>query len=309
MPNGYNFTERVRRVLALAREESANLRHEYVGTEHILLGLIREGEGVGATVLQNLNVDLDDLRFGIEQIVKRGDRWRTTGPDLPYTSRAKKVLELSMSEARKLNHAYVGTEHLLLGLIAEQKGIAAKILADWGVTLDTAAAETVRILGDWPADHPQRASLGQTSSGSPGVRIQPPTELLVELIRDAEVVAAEFFSSEATTVHVTIALLRRSEGFAIAILDRLGCDRDKALRALEEVARTTEQNAAAEQGAKLDEHMAEFLRQMYQPGKMRLGTLDLLLFVLDKNPDIAAALAEQGITPDRVLEEGQRFSG
>src|SRR6476661_3383595 len=115
--NGYNFTERVRKVLALAREESANLRHEYVGTEHILLGLIGEGEGVAVTVLQNLNVDLDDLRFLIEQTVKRGDPWRTTGPDLPYTSRAKKVLELSTSQARKLNHAYVGTEHLLLGLI------------------------------------------------------------------------------------------------------------------------------------------------------------------------------------------------
>jgi ATP-dependent Clp protease ATP-binding subunit ClpC len=106
--------------------------------------LIGEGEGVAVTVLQNLNVDLDDLRFLIEQTVKRGDPWRTTGPDLPYTSRAKKVLELSMSQARELKHDYVGTEHLLLGLIAERKGIAAQVLVDWGVTLDAAVAETVR---------------------------------------------------------------------------------------------------------------------------------------------------------------------
>src|SRR5215471_7795533 len=130
--NGYNFTERVRKVLAMAREEAARLHHEYVGTEHILLGLIDEGEGVAATVLQNLSVDLDDLKFGIEQIVKRGQSVRQTGPDLPYTSRAKKVLELAMLNARRLKHSYVGTEHLLLGLVAEQKGIAAQVLNDKG---------------------------------------------------------------------------------------------------------------------------------------------------------------------------------
>ena len=105
--NGYNFTERVRKVLAMAREEAARLHHEYVGTEHILLGLIREGEGVAATVLQNLSVELDDIQQKIEETVKKGKAGQTTGPDLPYTSRAKKVLELAMSEARELNHSYV----------------------------------------------------------------------------------------------------------------------------------------------------------------------------------------------------------
>ena len=89
--NGYNFTERVRKVLAMAREEAARLHHEYVGTEHILLGLIREGEGVAATVLQNLSVELDDIQQKIEETVKKGKAGQTTGPDLPYTSRAKKV--------------------------------------------------------------------------------------------------------------------------------------------------------------------------------------------------------------------------
>jgi len=117
--NGYNFTERVRKVLAMAREEAARLHHEYVGTEHILLGLIREGEGVAAAVLQNLSVDLDEIQQKIEETVKKGKAAQTTGPDLPYTSRAKKVLELAMSEARELNHSYVGTEHLLLGLLRE----------------------------------------------------------------------------------------------------------------------------------------------------------------------------------------------
>jgi ATP-dependent Clp protease ATP-binding subunit ClpA len=145
--HGYNFTERVRKVLAMAREESVRLRHEYVGTEHILLGLVREGEGVAATILQNLGVDLDDIQQKIDETVKKGTG-RPTGPDLPYTSRAKKVLELAMSEARELNHSYVGTEHLLLGLVREEKGIAAQVLVDAGITLDSAREETVRILGE-----------------------------------------------------------------------------------------------------------------------------------------------------------------
>ena len=129
--NSYNFTDRVRRVLQMAREEAARRRHDYVGTEHMLLGLIREGEGVGAAVLTNLNVDLEGVKKKIEEMIKEGTG-NTAGPDLPYTSRGKKVLELAMSEARGappgsyvLSDSYVGTEHLLLGLLREEKGIAA----------------------------------------------------------------------------------------------------------------------------------------------------------------------------------------
>ena len=145
--NGYNFTDRVRRVLQLAREEAARLHNEYVGTEHILLGLIREGEGVGAAVLINLNVDLEEISRRIEETVKKGAAAGSAGPDLPYTSRAKKILEFSMSEARELNHRYVGTEHLLLGVLREEKGIGAQVLTDAGVTLETARSEVLRVLG------------------------------------------------------------------------------------------------------------------------------------------------------------------
>src|SRR5690349_11337830 len=164
--NGYNFTERVRKVLQMAREEAQRLHHEYVGTEHILLGLIREGEGVAAAVLQNLNVDLDEVQQKIEETVKKGKAVQATGPDLPYTSRAKKVLELAMSEARELNHSYVGTEHLLLGLLREEKGIAAQVLTEAGVNLDAARTETLRLLG---TEMPQQGSGGtaQPSGQSP----------------------------------------------------------------------------------------------------------------------------------------------
>src|SRR5213595_3625257 len=171
--NGYNFTERVRKVLTMAREEAARLHHEYVGTEHILLGLIREGEGVAATVLQNLNVELEEIQQKIEETVKKGKAGQTTGPDLPYTSRAKKVLELAMSEARELNHSYVGTEHLLLGLLREEKGIAAQVLTDAGVNLDAARAETLRILG---TEMPQAGGAQPAQGSSAPPQSQPKGE-------------------------------------------------------------------------------------------------------------------------------------
>jgi ATP-dependent Clp protease ATP-binding subunit ClpC len=192
--NGYNFTERVRKVLAMAREEAARLHHEYVGTEHILLGLIREGEGVAAAVLQNLSVDLDDIQQKIEETVKKGKAAQTTGPDLPYTSRAKKVLELAMSEARELNHSYVGTEHLLLGLLREEKGIAAQVLTDVGVNLDAARSETLRLLG---TEMPQGGATAQQGSGGAQASMPPKgekkskTPALDHFCRDLTALAAE----------------------------------------------------------------------------------------------------------------------
>src|ERR1700712_754455 len=192
--NGYNFTERVRKVLAMAREEAARLHHESVGTEHILLGLIREGEGVAATVLQNLSVELDEIQQKIEETVKKGKAAQTTGPDLPYTSRAKKVLELAMSEARELSHSYVGTEHLLLGLLREEKGIAAQVLTDAGVNLEAARAETLRILG---TEMPQQQSGAQQPGGTPPAQTPPKgekkskTPALDHFCRDLTQLAAE----------------------------------------------------------------------------------------------------------------------
>jgi len=193
--NGYNFTDRVRRVLQMAREEAARLHHEYVGTEHILLGLIREGEGVAAAVLTNLGVDLEDIQQKIEETVKKGKAAAATGPELPYTSRAKKVLELAMMEARELNHSYVGTEHLLLGLLREEKGIAAQVLTDAGVTLEQARAETLRLLGS-------DSTVGPTSAAGPvqpsGPQAVPPkaekkskTPALDHFCRDLTALAAE----------------------------------------------------------------------------------------------------------------------
>jgi ATP-dependent Clp protease ATP-binding subunit ClpC len=188
--NGYNFTDRVRKVLQMAREEAARLHHEYVGTEHILLGLIREGEGVAAAVLTNLNVDLEEIQQKIEETVKKGKAAAAAGPDLPYTSRAKKVLELAMTEARELNHSYVGTEHLLLGLLREEKGIAAQVLTDAGVNLEQSRAETLRLLG---SDMPQASASGSpsTPSSTPKSEKKSKTPALDHFCRDLTQLGAE----------------------------------------------------------------------------------------------------------------------
>jgi ATP-dependent Clp protease ATP-binding subunit ClpC len=165
----YNFTDRVRKVLAMAREEAIRLQHDYVGTEHILLGLIREGEGVAAAVLTNLNVDLDQIHERVEESVRKGKATIALG-ELPYTSRAKKVLEFAMAEARDFSHSYVGTEHLLLGLLREEKGIAAQVLNSLGVTLEEARAETLKVLGSdvSPSEPAGIGGGGGDKPGSPG---------------------------------------------------------------------------------------------------------------------------------------------
>jgi ATP-dependent Clp protease ATP-binding subunit ClpC len=161
----YNFTDRVRKVLAMAREEAIRLQHDYVGTEHLLLGLIREGEGVAAVVLQNLSVDLDQIHERVEEAVREGKATIALG-ELPYTSRAKKVLEFAMTEARDFSHSYVGTEHLLLGLLREEKGIAAQVLNSLGATLDEARGETIKVLGaDVTSSEPAGIGAGDVIPG------------------------------------------------------------------------------------------------------------------------------------------------
>ncbi len=138
------FTERARKVLSLAQEEAQRFNHNYIGTEHLLLGLVREGDGVAAKVLNNLGVGLIQVRSAVEHILGNGD-WVVLG-EIGLTPRAKKVIELATDEARRLGHHYIGTEHLLLGLVREGEGIAAGVLESLGVNLEKARRETIRIL-------------------------------------------------------------------------------------------------------------------------------------------------------------------
>jgi len=140
------LTDRARKVMALANQEAQRFNHEYIGTEHILLGLVKEGSGVGANVLKHLEIDLRKVRLEVEKLVKSGPDMVTMGK-LPQTPRAKKVIEYAIEEARSLNHNYVGTEHLLLGLLREQDGVAAQVLMNLGLKLEDVREEVLNLLG------------------------------------------------------------------------------------------------------------------------------------------------------------------
>ncbi len=157
------FTERAKQVVSAAREEATRLNSEYVRTEHILLGLCQEPEGIAAKALGHLGVDIEALALEIEQQCQRGTA-TVSGDDIAFTPRAKKVLELAVEEARRFNHSYIGTEHILLGLIKEGEGIAAKVLQDMKVDLGRVQAEVIRLLGDQSrGGNPQQASTGKKS--------------------------------------------------------------------------------------------------------------------------------------------------
>src|SRR5437773_4897710 len=139
------FNDRAKRVLALAQDEAIRFNHNYIGTEHLLLGLVREGEGVAARVLDSLGVELSKVRTAVEFIIGRGDS--TTSPsEITLSPRTKKVIELAIDEARKLGHSHVGTEHLLLGLVREGEGIAAGVLESLGVNLDKVRHQVIHVL-------------------------------------------------------------------------------------------------------------------------------------------------------------------
>jgi ATP-dependent Clp protease ATP-binding subunit ClpC len=161
------FTDRARKVMQLANQEAQRFNHEYIGTEHILLGLVKEGSGVAANVLKNLDVDLRKIRMEVENIVKSGPDMVTMGR-LPQTPRARKVIEYSMEEARNLNHNYVGTEHILLGLLREQEGVAAQVLMNLNLKLEDVREEVLNLLGHGM----EPTESGERAVSSPGAAAQ-----------------------------------------------------------------------------------------------------------------------------------------
>jgi hypothetical protein len=166
------FTDRARRVLVLAQDEARDLEHNFLGTEHVLLGLVREGEGVGALALQQLGVELAAVRRRVTDVVKPGAPGTASGAP-PFTPRAKKVLELSLREALDLGHNYIGTEHLLLGLIREGQGVASQVLIAAGLTPEKVRRKVIELLqgyGSLPGPA-SAGGAGQDTSASPAVNL------------------------------------------------------------------------------------------------------------------------------------------
>jgi ATP-dependent Clp protease ATP-binding subunit ClpA len=188
------FTDRARRVVVLAQEEARMLNHNYIGTEHILLGLIHEGEGVAAKTLDSLGISLEAIRSQVEEIIGMGAR-APTG-HIPFTPRAKKVLELSLREALQLGHDYIGTEHILLGLIREGEGVGAQVLMKLGADLNRVRQQVIELLGGHEPERPtgrmfperfttparRVLDLAKESARELGRRAIEPTDLLLALI-------------------------------------------------------------------------------------------------------------------------------
>jgi hypothetical protein len=168
------FTDRARRVVVLAQEEARLLDHDYIGTEHILLGLVQEGEGVAARALESLGIALEAVRAEVERAIGRGDH--APSGHIPFTARAKKVLELSLREALQLGHDYIGTEHVLLGILREGEGVAAETLMKLGADLSRVRQEVVRLLSGYggPAAASEREPVLRFASGRVSGGVVPP---------------------------------------------------------------------------------------------------------------------------------------
>jgi hypothetical protein len=240
------FTDRARRVVVLAQEEAGRLDHNYIGTEHLLLGLIHEGEGIAARALEALGIRLEVVRAEVEEIIGRGSE--PPAGRIPFTPRAKKVLELSLREALQLSHSYIGTEHILLGLIREGEGVAAQVLVTLGADLARVRGQVITLLsgeavaaGEPPAQ--ERVILQDMPpavAGGPAFRAQQPAELVrvVPLVRELArrggyrvvLISLEVWSG---WVHLRYALLPAEPAEAPPLVDlpirwRLGDDLDTA---------------------------------------------------------------------------------
>jgi ATP-dependent Clp protease ATP-binding subunit ClpA len=197
------FTDRARRVVVLAQEEARMLNHNYIGTEHILLGLLHEGEGVAASALQSLGISLEEVRSQVEEIIGQGQS-EPTG-HIPFTPRAKKVLELSLREALQLGHNYIGTEHILLGLIREGEGVGAQVLQKVGADLNRVRQQVIGLLAGY-------AGPGEGES-APAPPVEP-EDFTARVARAEEIeavaaeVAAEFGHESAEPGHHWVAALR-----------------------------------------------------------------------------------------------------
>jgi ATP-dependent Clp protease ATP-binding subunit ClpC len=166
------FTDRARRVIVLAQEEAVGLNHDWIGTEHLLLGLIRERDGVAATALEALDISLEAVRAEVEMIIPRGET--AVGRQIPFTPRSKKVLELSLRESQQLGHNYIGTEHILLGLVREGEGVAAQVLVRLGADLSRTRQQVIQLLSGYAG---AEAATEQAGARTRLVRMTVPDDL------------------------------------------------------------------------------------------------------------------------------------
>jgi ATP-dependent Clp protease ATP-binding subunit ClpA len=317
------FTERARKVLSSAQEEAQRFQHNYIGTEHLLLGLIHDGESVAAKVLANLGVELNQVRSAVEFIIGRGDR--IVLGEAGLTPRAKKVIELAADEARRLNHHYIGTEHLLLGLVREGAGIAAGVLEGQGVSLEKVRTQTRYVLkqsstASGPLTAHALPSLPQEAA-SPVVekdavpleeekkqmndrdRFDKFTEQARKVISLAQEEAQRFQHNYIGTEHLLLGLIREGEGVAAKVLADFGVELDKVRKAVEFIIGHGDRIVLGEIGLtprskKVIELAADEARRL---NHHYIGTEHLLLGLLREGEGIAVGILEsQGANVEKV---------
>jgi ATP-dependent Clp protease ATP-binding subunit ClpA len=301
------FTERARTVLVLSQEEAQQLNHDYIGTEHILLGLVREGDGVAARVLNNLGIELHKVRSAVEFIIGRGDRM--VMGEIGLTPRAKRVIELAVDEARRLNHHYIGTEHLLLGLVREGEGIAAGVLESLGVSLEKVRAQVIEVL---------KSSSGYSGFSGGTVRrawqhSTPRQDVEVALTQEAQIVlrlaqeeARRLNHASVGVEHVFLAMVGFAGGPTFGILNSLGFEVAKTREAVEAITGRGEQEAAGEleftDVAKQAVQLAMKLSRRLD--RTAVGSELVLLGVLRAGESaVTDLLSRSGVHPDTLRAE------
>ncbi|NUN51561.1 MAG: hypothetical protein HUU06_02075 [Planctomycetaceae bacterium] len=336
------FTERARKVMTLARQEAQKLRNDYIGTEHILLGLVKEGSGVAAQVLKNLDVDLGKVRAEVERLAEEGEH-PSSGSQLPFTPRAKRVLELALVEAQGLGHNYIGTEHLLLGLIREKDGPAAHVLGILGVRTEAVREEVIEILGaDADTGPPPvaaaapggpggvRGLLRRWTKGRDGGGAEPTaegpgsgsgdsalfdrfTERARKVMTLARQEAQKLNNDYIGTEHILVGLVQEGNGVAAQVLKNLDVSLFKVRAELE---RLVEPEGGPAPGLRLSftpraRRVLDFSREEARNlGHNFVGTEHLLLGLLRESDGPSAhALQYLGATPEKVREEVVKMLG
>jgi ATP-dependent Clp protease ATP-binding subunit ClpA len=286
------FTERARRVLSLAQEEAQRFQHNYIGTEHLLLGLVREGDGVAAKVLSNMGVELYRVRNAVEFIIGRGDR--IVLGEIGLTPRAKKVIELAVDEARRLNHHYIGTEHLLLGLVREGSGIAAGVLESLGVNLEKVRTQTIQVLSQSGAAQTMESVAQSTPSQ---------TEAVKKVLSLAQEESHFYQHDYVGTEHLLLGLVREGDGVAAKVLGKLGAEPEKVRSAVELIVKRGEHTGAGERvlSRRAMEVMAQATFEARRLKHDYVGTEHVLLGLVRSDESIAeAVLRSMGVKMETV---------
>src|SRR6201992_64873 len=302
------FTDRARRVVVLAQEEARMLNHNYIGTEHILLGLIHEGEGVAAKSLESLGISLEGVRSQVEEIIGQGQQ--APSGHIPFTPRAKKVLELSLREALQLGHNYIGTEHILLGLIREGDGVAAQVLVNLGADLNQVRQQVIQLLHGYRGERdPAPLTSGSVEAeyaanrGSTTERFTDRAQRVIVLAQEeARMLNHNYIGTE----HILLGLLHAGEGLAAKALESLGISLEAVRQQVEEI---IGQGQRAPSGhipfrSRAKKVLELSLREALQLGHNYIGTEHILLGLI-REPDGVACqiLVKLGADPNRVRQQ------